>query len=155
LTGKKYSYLSDIWSIGLCVAQSIHPQFPLFINYDDSTMLIQKYILKATKPIHHFFPKLIHQDVVNDFMDKCLHKEESSRLNAKRLLQHPFIVKYLDVKDIDFKSYLLNSNMDTLKRERYKIELISMKQSLNELFLKNKITKNEMQIPIDLIQGHC
>ena len=37
LNGKRYSFLSDVWCIGSCIAQSIYQNFSLFINYDDTT----------------------------------------------------------------------------------------------------------------------
>merc|ERR1711972_1021813 len=87
LSGKQYSFSSDIWSIGLCIAQSVHPQFPLFINYSDSTNLIQKYVLSATRSIYKFFPEHIAvAEVVADFMDQCLRNEEQDRCTASQLL---------------------------------------------------------------------
>ena len=155
LMGKEYSYLSDIWSIGLCVAQSIYPNFPLFMNYDDCIMLIQKYILQTPyKYIFEYFPNEIEiNDVIKDFMKMCLHKNENDRLNADKLLKHRFIVNFIkNIKNNDFKMYLNGSNIDSLKKEKYKNELISIKQSLSQLFMKNKIKKEEMQIPINQIE---
>ena len=156
LSGKKYSYLSDVWSIGLCVAQSIDPKFPLFVNYHDSSILIEKYILNATEPLHSFFPTTVEMnDDVSAFLDKSLCNEETKRLSAKLLLKHPFVVKYEHVSSDDFKSYLASSKMNQIKKDQNKIELVSIKKSLAELLLTDKISRDEVQISLDQIERNC
>ena len=153
LSGKKYSYLSDIWSIGLCIAQSIYPEFALFVNYHDSSMLIEKYILDATEPLHSFFPTAVEMsDTVADFLDMSLCNEETKRLSAKLLLEHSFIVDHVDTDSREFRWYLANSQMDQIKKDKSKIEMISIKKSLTELLLNDKISRNDMQISVDQIE---
>lgn len=153
LSGKQYSFLSDIWSIGLCVAQSLHPQFPLFINYSDSTDLIQQYVLSATQPIYKFFPKEVSiVQMIADFMDQCLRNEESQRWSAKQLLEHEFIAGNLALKPSEFQAYIAGSKMGILQREKAKLELVSIKQSLSQLVIQNKISREAMNIAVKEIQ---
>ena len=93
-------------------------------------------------------------DLVKDFMKMCLQQKENMRVNADGLLKHEFISSFEKATtDNDFKSYLNGSNIDKLKKEKYKTELSSITQSLSELVAKGKIGKHEMAEHIEQIQN--
>ena len=87
-------------------------------------------------------------------MKMCLQQEENMRLSADQLLQHEFISKFdKATTNNDFKSYLEGSNIDQLRKQKYKIELASIKQSLSELVKKEEMNKRETKEHLSLIKN--
>jgi len=141
LGGKTYSFASDVWSIGLCAAQSLFPP------------VLEHFPLNSAEEVeeHLFAEHEMDVDAV-DFIRRCLREEEADRLTAKELSEHAFITKFAECRRAKFKEYLASSKVQTAMAERAEHELVSMEQSLRGLFIQNKIDRKAMQIPMDEIR---
>ena len=87
ITGKKYSYPSDIWSVGLVIYELATGDEPYGGGSDFLTQL--------TKIVENPEPKLdgnIFSKDFCDFIEKTLNKEEEKRANIDDLLKHNWIV---------------------------------------------------------------
>ena len=87
ITGKKYSYPSDIWSVGLVIYELATGDEPYGRGSDFLTQL--------TKIVENPEPKLdgnIFSKDFCDFIEKTLNKEEEKRANIDDLLKHNWIV---------------------------------------------------------------
>ena len=90
LKGEKYSYKADIWSLGIIAIEcalghhpytrSDGPPPPLF-------EIMQRVVVEDVPlpPVTGLSPQC------EDFIRKCLHKDESQRLSADQALEHDFL----------------------------------------------------------------
>jgi len=155
LSGKQYSFPSDVWSIGLCVAQSVHPQFALFTEHSQCTQLVHKFVLTATRPIHHFFPDDVAIDeAAAHFMERCLCRKEADRSTAEQLLQHRFIAAAQNaMRPREFAEYVRASDAGRAKRDKADKELLSIQQSLSQMAKRKEISREAMQRAVDEIRS--
>jgi mitogen-activated protein kinase kinase 1 len=89
ITGKKYSYPSDIWSVGLVIYELATGTQPYGGGND--------FLSQITKIVEDPEPKLdenIFSKELCDFIEKTIKKEEEKRANIDELLKHPFILNH-------------------------------------------------------------
>ena len=94
ITGKKYSYPSDIWSVGLVIYELATGDEP----YGGGT----DFLTQITKIVENPEPKLdenIFSKEFCDFIEKTLNKEEQKRANIDDLLRHSWIVEHENDKE--------------------------------------------------------
>ena len=94
ITGKKYSYSSDIWSVGLVIYELATGKEP-YGEGDD-------FLTQITKIVENDEPRLdnnIFSKEFCDFIEKTVKKEQESRADVDELLNHPWIVGH--DKDVD------------------------------------------------------
>ena len=94
ITGKKYSYSSDIWSVGLVIYELATGKEP-YGEGDD-------FLTQITKIVENDEPRLddkIFSKEFCDFIEKTVKKEQENRADVDELLNHPWIVGH--DKDID------------------------------------------------------
>ncbi|KAK9799825.1 hypothetical protein WJX73_006001 [Symbiochloris irregularis] len=93
LKGGSYSYASDIWSVGLVLAEGALGRFPYAVKTGqapDFWQLMEKITNDGPLPM-----KLTESSSeLRDFVTCCLRKNASERWTAAQLLQHPFILKH-------------------------------------------------------------
>ena len=105
ITGKKYSFPSDIWSIGLVIYELSTAEEP----YGDGN----DFLTQITKIMEDPEPRLdsnIFSKEFCDFIEKTLKKEEEKRLSTDELLKHPWIVGHENDKESipQWLAYLLD-----------------------------------------------
>ena len=89
ITGKKYSYPSDIWSVGLVIYELATGTQPYGGGND--------FLSQITKIVEDPEPKLdenIFSKELCDFFEKTIKKEEEKRATIDELLKHPFILNH-------------------------------------------------------------
>ena len=94
ITGKKYSYSSDIWSVGLVIYELATGEEPYGGGSD--------FLTQITKIVENPEPRLndnIFSKEFCDFIEKTLKKEEEKRANIDELLKHPWIVGHENDQD--------------------------------------------------------
>jgi len=89
ITGNKYNYSSDIWSLGLVIYELATGDEP-YKNKNDFITIMQK-IMEDSEPRlnSNFFSKEFC-----DFIEKTLKKEPEKRDSIDQLLKHEWIIKY-------------------------------------------------------------
>lgn len=86
-----YSFNSDVWSAGLCLAECAFGEYPF--NYQKKTVFdLFNAIAYGTAVIDWEKSGLTFSDDFKDFIESCLRPEES-RPTATALLGHPFLKK--------------------------------------------------------------
>eukprot|EP00668_Euglena_longa_P035862 GGOE01046080.1.p1 GENE.GGOE01046080.1~~GGOE01046080.1.p1 ORF type:complete len:413 (+),score=149.66 GGOE01046080.1:86-1324(+) len=101
----EYSFQSDIWSFGLCVAQSVLGYFP-FRGCDN---LFNLAVTIADGKAEVFFPEeLGASDAFKDFVQRCTRHNWQERASPEDLLQHPFLRRYPDIETSTLLSHLQN-----------------------------------------------
>ena len=89
ITGKKYSYSSDIWSLGLVIYELATGKEP-YGEGDD-------FLTQITKIVEYDEPRLdgkIFSKEFCDFIEKTVKKEPENRADVDELLNHPWILQY-------------------------------------------------------------
>ena len=87
ITGKIYSYPSDIWSVGLVIYELATGEEP-YGGGDD-------FLTQITKIVEYDEPRLdgkIFSKEFCDFIEKTVKKEPEKRADVEELLNHPWIV---------------------------------------------------------------
>mmetsp|Transcript_431 Transcript_431/g.1222 ORF Transcript_431/g.1222 Transcript_431/m.1222 type:complete len:221 (-) Transcript_431:75-737(-) len=105
ISGQKYGYDSDIWSLGLSLVECALGRFPYPPTEPGSE--------QESQPMKLSFWDLLHYIVENpppelpanqfsaefrDFVARCLCKQPEQRAKVQDLLNHPFLTKYKDLK---------------------------------------------------------
>jgi serine/threonine protein kinase len=85
LTGEAYSYNSDVWSLGMCLATCILGQCP-FPPDQTFWQLLQK----LEVPLQMLSSKSMSSEM-RDFVSQCLVRDPKTRPQAVDLLRHPFL----------------------------------------------------------------
>jgi mitogen-activated protein kinase kinase 1 len=117
LEGNRYTVQSDIWSLGLSLVEMAIGRYPIPVATDNEVAnLFQidptgfspriegrnsyqsmaifellEYIVNQPPPT---LPKSHFSEDFVDFIDRCLKKEPTERSDLKKLLNHPFIIRY-------------------------------------------------------------
>ena len=94
ITGKKYSYPSDIWSVGLVVYELATGEEPYGGGNDFLTQITKIVESPEPKPNENIFSKEFC-----DFIAKTVNKEAEKRATVEELLKHPWIVMNENNKD--------------------------------------------------------
>lgn len=99
INGKRYSYSSDIWSLGLVLFEIAIGKFPYpkpstYIEMMETIMNSPELVLPDT-----FSPEF------QDFISKCIKIDPDQRQSAIQLSAHPWILKYSD-REVDICGWL-------------------------------------------------
>lgn len=119
LGGEKYSYESDIWSLGLTVIECATADAP-FKKPDGSRMtsfweLLSQIKLKPP-------PALSESEFsleLCSFVHECLNKSRAERPSSTDLLSHPFILKHQDFPEEEYQRWVkfVVAEVSTRKRD--------------------------------------
>ncbi|KAF0491418.1 kinase-like protein [Gigaspora margarita] len=99
-----YTVQSDIWSLGLAMVELGTGKYPYPVpdKNEQISMFVQlNAIVTGTPPS---LPEDKFSEECRDFVAQCLSKRPQDRPTYKQLLEHPFLVKYENVK-VDMKSW--------------------------------------------------
>ncbi|KAK2645298.1 hypothetical protein Ddye_020493 [Dipteronia dyeriana] len=109
IIGSKYSYKSDIWSLGLVLLECATGQFPYSPSEQGEGWTSFYELMEAiveqpppSAPSDQFTPEFC------SFISACVQKEPKDRLSAQELLTHPFMNMYEDL-DVDLSAYFTNA----------------------------------------------
>lgn len=94
ITGKKYSYPSDIWSVGLVIYELATGEEPYGSGSDFLTQITKIVEEQEPRLNENYFSKEFC-----DFIEKTVKKEPEKRANIEELLKHPWIVGHENDKD--------------------------------------------------------
>jgi len=102
LNGGRYSFPSDVWSLGLTVLYCVFGRYPYAAITNPNGNEFKKMSLLATHLaiVEGEVPKVPHMDKNGDaftiefksFVAACLYKDSSKRWKASDLLMHPFLM---------------------------------------------------------------
>eukprot|EP00296_Roombia_truncata_P000183 JP435848.1.p1 GENE.JP435848.1~~JP435848.1.p1 ORF type:complete len:357 (+),score=85.93 JP435848.1:132-1202(+) len=103
ITGKSYSFDSDIWSLGLMLIEMATGIFP-YVSPGENVVfwtLMDKIVNQPVPCLSsdEFSPELC------DFVSQCLRKDPADRPTAAALLDHPFLQKP-ENKDADLAAFV-------------------------------------------------
>ncbi|GMH92212.1 hypothetical protein TL16_g12279 [Triparma laevis f. inornata] len=87
ISGQEYSYPSDIWSLGVCLATIALGKYP-FPTSSGYWGVVQAIQDSPPPQVPGFSPSM------QDFLNACLSKDPRERPSASQLLQHDFVAKY-------------------------------------------------------------
>lgn len=106
IEGKKYDNTSDIWSLGLIVWECAVGHFPYFDKENSQGKLdilkLRSMVVEGDIPR---FPDFF-SDNLKDFLSKCLQKDMTKRAKSFELIEHPFVKKYINKGNRQFKEWL-------------------------------------------------
>lgn len=93
IKGQRYGTESDIWSLGIVVAQLLLGRYP-FKSVSGGFMALLKEVTTTQRLIldGNFSPE------AQDFVDQCLKQESTQRAPAAVLLEHPWITRFSPAK---------------------------------------------------------
>eukprot|EP01006_Ploeotia_vitrea_P008574 TRINITY_DN20602_c0_g1_i1.p1 TRINITY_DN20602_c0_g1~~TRINITY_DN20602_c0_g1_i1.p1 ORF type:complete len:413 (+),score=26.14 TRINITY_DN20602_c0_g1_i1:89-1240(+) len=140
-----YGASSDIWSIGVSVAQCLTGVFPLFSDDEEpapaasdpfthrGTMFDLAQVIAGCKAkvefdnllknLHKYRPDLSPKDIspeARDFVSKCMQQDADARPKCTELLQHPWIKKYEHIGVPEIKAWLEEKVIPVLKKQEEK-----------------------------------
>ncbi|GMH60924.1 hypothetical protein TrST_g8755 [Triparma strigata] len=87
ISGQEYSYPSDIWSLGVCLATIALGKYP-FPTSSGYWGVVQAIQDSPPPAVPGFSASM------QDFLNACLSKDPKERPSASQLLQHDFVAKY-------------------------------------------------------------
>jgi len=120
LKGEKYSYSSDIWSLGIIAAYCLFGKFPFSLDDSKSTNGTNLFGLLKIVQNDGFleFSKLdnVSKEMV-DFINQCCTVDPLKRPDATTLLKHEFIVKH-KTSTPTFKEYIRENYVKKRKEIR-------------------------------------
>eukprot|EP01006_Ploeotia_vitrea_P025688 TRINITY_DN58585_c0_g1_i1.p1 TRINITY_DN58585_c0_g1~~TRINITY_DN58585_c0_g1_i1.p1 ORF type:complete len:435 (+),score=41.54 TRINITY_DN58585_c0_g1_i1:73-1377(+) len=90
-----YSFVSDVWSLGLSIAQCVLGYFPF---KGESQFVLLNKISDGTAKVE-FPPERNLSEDIQDFLRKTTIHDWKERPSAAELLKHPFITKYVENVD--------------------------------------------------------
>jgi serine/threonine protein kinase len=119
IVGGKYSYNSDIWSLGLTVMTVAIGKFPFQKEAEGGYWaLLQALREKEIESMNEFMGEDVFSDEFEDFVKLCLVKDPKERLEAKDLLKHPFVCNVdVDSDPSDSHEVLEGEGSDTARSE--------------------------------------
>ena len=123
LEGKKYSFASDIWALGIIVLETVTGKFPFRDDNDQAINVFWELLntIKMKDP-PSIQPHQGYSPEVCDFISLCLQKEPKLRAGVSELLEHPFITKHgtMSTSLTDWQQY--NQWIEQLVRIRAQTE---------------------------------
>ncbi|KAJ4708697.1 Mitogen-activated protein kinase [Melia azedarach] len=109
ISGGRYGYKSDIWSLGLVLLECATGQFPYSPPEQQEGWTSFYELMEAiveqpppSAPADQFSPDFC------SFISACVQKEPKERLSAQELLTHPFMKMYEDL-DVNLSAYFTNA----------------------------------------------
>jgi serine/threonine protein kinase len=103
-----YGISVDVWAFGVFCKEVAMREPPFFSLRDNHGKLYQKILNEPYTPLGPLLAKTKQQKwsaTFNDFVKMCLDKDETKRLPAKELLNHPFLADAESHRD-EFKAWL-------------------------------------------------
>ena len=91
ISGKEYSYPSDIWSVGLVVYELATGKYPYGEGNDFLSQIAK--IVDGPEPS---LPSQVFSKEFVDFISICLKKDPSERASIQDLNNHPWITAYIN-----------------------------------------------------------
>jgi serine/threonine protein kinase len=88
IRNRPYSYMSDIWSLGLVLMECATGKYPF--HEHANCIEVAQTILDADIPA---LPRGFSTEFT-DFLQQCLHKDPEKRLPAEVLLGSPWLLNY-------------------------------------------------------------
>ncbi|CAL1357516.1 unnamed protein product [Linum trigynum] len=109
ISGGKYDYKSDIWSLGLVLMECATGQFPYAPPEQEEGWVNVYELMEAIveQPPPHL-PSDQFSPEFGSFISACVQKDPKYRLSALELMSHPFMNLYKDLH-IDLSSYFKNA----------------------------------------------
>jgi serine/threonine protein kinase len=108
LSGKPYSFASDIWSLGITLVECANGEYPYPSLSSANAFVLLSQIINDPAPtlsMDTFSPEFV------DFIARCLHKEPEHRPQAHELLQHPWLQLHDDaLRPFDFAAFVRTVN---------------------------------------------
>lgn len=132
LSGKKYGYKCDIWSVGVILFLLLSGGYlPFFPDDEDDVDARQDLLDKVRAGKWTFEPTESWEDVsagAKDLVTKMLTKNPSSRLNYEAILSHPWMnPKLSKTRTMHLKKAIDTSSMTILKED---VEAMKSKRGL-------------------------
>ncbi len=135
MEGARYSFASDIWGIGIAVAECALGSFP-FIKENGMPLNSFWELLNHIKtkdpprldPTKGFSPELCN------FVDICVKKDPRERATVMDLLNHPFI-KYYENRNVGYSQWVPHV-MKLIQQERSKT---STHSTTNQITIENRL----------------
>ncbi|KAJ6742741.1 MAP KINASE KINASE [Salix viminalis] len=109
ISGERYDYKSDIWSLGLILLECATGQFSFIppVLEEGWTNVYELMVAIVDQP-----PPSAPQDQFSpefcSFISACVQKDPKDRQSAHELMKHPFITMY-DDQHVDLSSYFTNA----------------------------------------------
>eukprot|EP00998_Keelungia_sp_KM082_P002470 NODE_1301_length_1388_cov_77.002379_g1290_i0.p1 GENE.NODE_1301_length_1388_cov_77.002379_g1290_i0~~NODE_1301_length_1388_cov_77.002379_g1290_i0.p1 ORF type:complete len:389 (+),score=60.06 NODE_1301_length_1388_cov_77.002379_g1290_i0:112-1278(+) len=133
-----YDATSDVWSIGLSVAQCALGVFPFYVEtdvepganpfakrpnmFDLATMIAEsraKIDFDDVLPkVRQFYPDRANLELspeLRDFIQLALRQDPKERPRCDKLLEHPYITKHANVDDAAIKTWLKSASVGSKK----------------------------------------
>lgn len=108
LLGEDHSFSSDIWSLGVVLAQCALGRFPFSkgpgVQQNTENMGFLDLLLEIQNTSRIDLPKDYGPEF-RSFVWSCMEHQPSNRPTAKQLLQHPFLILHPE-QDFDLRSWL-------------------------------------------------
>jgi len=103
IQGLKYSYNSDVWSLGITLIEAALGKYP-YPNSDGKFYQLLDTIIEDPVPElpDRFSPEF------KDFISLCLKKNPSERPQAQELMEHPFVTKQ---DNVDLSAWLKKNKL--------------------------------------------
>jgi len=108
LSGKPYSFASDVWSLGITLVECALGAYPYPAYSSSNYFVLLSQIINDAAPAlspEQFSPEFV------DFVALCLHKEPELRPQAQQLLRHPWLRAHDDaIRPFDFAAFVRTVN---------------------------------------------
>ncbi|KAL9647816.1 hypothetical protein ABK040_015302 [Willaertia magna] len=96
LRGANHSFDSDIWSLGVSIAECATGSLPFEGGKETTLWHLLQYVSEHKLSIK----KGQVSDELYDFINRCMEVDPKDRPSAKELMSHPFIKKYIPNTDV-------------------------------------------------------
>ena len=141
IQGKKYSFESDIWNLGLILYELITLK---------KAFKIQKNMINLYRNIiNTYYPPVssnLYKSELVEIISKCLNKERRKRPTIDEILDNPIIKNFMDENDLDDKKKVKEIQIEEIAKSD-KNENDTKFNSKESLFIRNneykKIAKSD------------
>ncbi|KAG5243486.1 hypothetical protein OIU76_009596 [Salix suchowensis] len=109
ISGERYDYKSDIWSLGLILLECATGQFSFIppVLEEGWTNVYELMVAIVDQPPPSAPPDQFSPEFCS-FISACVQKDPKDRQSAHELMKHPFITMY-DDQHVDLSSYFTNA----------------------------------------------